>query len=135
MALNPHQQADVNRARRSSVEQEFNGLPLHWAGGAWLRADNRYRHNCIDRLRKDMGSSRGLRASHLREYISASTVLHCMDGWAYLGRSLASYLSGDIDVARHLAYYAELRAAMSLLGTEGIGIFHNRHICIDAANR
>jgi hypothetical protein len=34
----------------------------------------------------------------------------------------------------HLAYYAELRAAMSLLACEGIGIFKDWHYIVDAKN-
>ena len=36
-------------------------------------------------------------------------------------------MSGDPDAARHLGYYAELRAAMSLLASEGIGVFNRHH--------
>ena len=41
-------------------------------------------------------------------------------------------LSGDPGSARHLGYYAELRAAMSLLACEGIGIFSNSHAVVMA---
>jgi len=36
-------------------------------------------------------------------------------------------MRGDPDTARHLAYYAELRAAMSLLGSQGVGILDKTH--------
>ena len=39
-------------------------------------------------------------------------------------------MAGDPDAARHLSYYAELRAAMSVLASDGIGVFHNRHIIV-----
>jgi hypothetical protein len=135
MVLSAPKQATLDRAHRPSIEQEFGGLQNHWLNNSWLRPHNRYRTECVDRIETDLGPPRKLRASHLREYIAASTVLHCMDCWAYLGRALVSYLFGDIDVARHLAYYAELRAAMSLLGTEGVGVFNNQHFTIDRTPR
>ena len=39
-------------------------------------------------------------------------------------------MAGDPNAARHLGYYAELRAAMSLLASEGIGVFNNKHIIV-----
>ena len=63
-------------------------------------------------------------------HLAASAPTHCCDGWAFLGRAVASYLRGDPDTARR-AYYAELRAAMAMLATEGIGIFSRLHFSID----
>lgn len=48
-------------------------------------------------------------ASEVGEYVAASLPGHCIDGWAYLGRSLSACLHGDAGTARHLAYYAEPR--------------------------
>jgi hypothetical protein len=71
----------------------------------------------------------------LAQYIAASGPLHCADGWSILGRAIDSHARGDVDCARHLAYYAELRAALSLLATEGIGIFGNRHFVVDGTKK
>src|SRR5439155_6047134 len=130
MTLDATQPAILERAHRPTVDHEFEGLSPHWADGRWLRDGNRYQYDCIKRIDKDLRPPRKLRAAHLREYVAASTIPHCMDGWAYLGRALASYLCGDIDAARHLAYYAELRAAMSLLGSEGVGVFSRKNLVI-----
>lgn len=70
-------------------------------------------------------------APKLGEYIAASAPLHVADGWNYLSRAFDAIARGDRYSAYHLAYYAELRAAMSLLATEGIGVFKNRHIALD----
>jgi hypothetical protein len=43
-----------------------------------------------------------------------------------------SLLNGDYGTAVHLAYYSELRAAMSFLASEGIGVFHNHHCWVDS---
>ena len=69
----------------------------------------------------------------LAEYIAASIPLHVADGWTFLARAFDSIRAGDRGTAVHLAYYAELRAAMSLLASEGVGVFSRRHVSIDQA--
>lgn len=56
-----------------------------------------------------------------------------MDGWSYVARALNSLVSGDAHAARHLAYYGELRAALSILASSGIGIFNKRNAVVDAS--
>lgn len=68
----------------------------------------------------------------LADVIATSTVLHLYDGWSYLAEALKASYRGEISVARHVAYYAELRAAMSILASSGIGVFDNRHVVIDS---
>jgi hypothetical protein len=69
---------------------------------------------------------------HLAQYIAASSILHCADGWSYLGRAINCLLKGDPHRVVHLAYYAELRAALSLLASEAIGVFSRNNFVIDA---
>ncbi|MCY3772551.1 MAG: hypothetical protein OXG98_11105 [Gemmatimonadetes bacterium] len=70
----------------------------------------------------------------MAQYIAASITLHANDGWSYLGRAIGCLLTGDTHRALHLAYYAELRAAMSLLAGFGIGIFDHQHFIVAQAN-
>lgn len=63
----------------------------------------------------------------VNEYLAASTLLHCFDGWSLLGRALGAQMAGDPGAAAHLGYYAELRAAMSVLASQGIGVFDHVH--------
>jgi hypothetical protein len=98
----------------------------------WLTLANRYRTNTVQALDADHAAGT-ISARNLTDYVAASAPLHCCDGWALLGRALACHLRGDADVTRHLAYYAELRAAMSLLATQGVGVFNKRHFVIDQA--
>ncbi len=58
--------------------------------------------------------------------------LHAIDGWSYLGRAISALLSGQTHVVRHLSYYAELRAALSILASSGVGIFNRQHVVIDS---
>ncbi len=105
---------------------------MRYAGqGRWLTIANRYREDTVRRLGEDHGSG-SIRARNLCDYVAASAPLHCCDGWALLGRALGCHMRGDADVSRHLAYYAELRAAMSLLATQGVGVFSNKHFIIRA---
>lgn len=108
----------------------FARLPTHWQQNKWLHKNNRYSKQCVPRLTADFKPGSVIRHKHLAEYVAASTIIHCLDGWAYLGRALHAQLVGDHDCARHLAYYAELRAAMGLLATQGIGVFSNEHVAI-----
>lgn len=59
--------------------------------------------------------------------MAASVIVHCFDGWSYLGRALEAEMAGDPQTAVHLGYYAELRAAMSVLASDEIGVFRNKH--------
>lgn len=67
------------------------------------------------------------------EVLAAVAPNHCMDGWTYLSGSISSLLSGDLHSARHLAYYAQLRAAMSILACNGIGVFNTINFAIDVS--
>ncbi|MGY4399236.1 hypothetical protein [Bradyrhizobium sp. USDA 3315] len=119
---------------RENVETTFAGLRKFIGEARWIGASNRYGADTIQRIQSDNKIARVREPRQLSQYIAASTVLHCADGWSYLGRALMALLGGDSARAIHLAYYAELRAAMSLLATEGIGVFSNAHFFIDAPN-
>lgn len=99
----------------------------------WLRR-NRYKTDILGHLDREKASQRH-DPRKLTHYVAASIPLHCSDGWAFLAQSVSSLLNGDWASALHLAYYAELRASMSFLASEGIAVFHRYHVCIDAAGR
>ena len=102
------------------------GRIRHWQ--RWL--NNRHPYNKKDVIKALKQNN--IDAQKLGEYIACSAPLHLTDGWNYLSRAFDAASRGDRSSAYHLAYYAELRAAMSLLATEGIGIFDRRHIALDA---
>lgn len=96
----------------------------------WLRPG----HPVIDgSLPKDEAAFAAVSDADLLEIIAVRGPLHAIDGWAYIGRALNAIISGDAHTARHLAYYAELRGALSILASSGIGIFDRRNIVIDVA--
>ena len=99
----------------------------------WLARGNRYGDSVLSKIRTDTGGrGKSLNDADVAEYVAASAPLHCSDGWSFLGGALAAHSRGDSDGARHLAYYAELRAAMSTLACSGLGIFEDRHIVVRA---
>ena len=63
--------------------------------------------------------------------MAATAPSHCLDGWTFLSRALGALLAGDAHTTRHLAYYAQLRAALSILGCNGIGIFNAINFAVD----
>ena len=97
----------------------------------WLTVRHPYNRDVIKAL-KPSNQQGDVDGPKLCEYIAGSAPLHLADGWNYLSRAFDAASRGDRSSAYHLAYYAELRAAMSLLATEGIGIFNRRHISLDS---
>ena len=93
----------------------------------WLTKNHPYNADVIQILQ----NVADIDGPKLGEYIAASAPLHLVDGWNYLSRAFDAASRGDRGSAYHLAYYAELRAAISLLATEGIGIFNERHIVLN----
>lgn len=66
------------------------------------------------------------------QVVAAAAPNHCMDGWSYVARAFSALLAGDAHAARHLSYYAQLRAALSMLANLGIGIFNGINYAIDS---
>lgn len=132
----------VGGASRQAVESSLARTRM-WnaARGGWLRETNRYRKECVRMFAKDTrGASKSIRVAgakpspkerkttrELVAYIAASAPCHAADGWSLLGRAVSSALRRDPYSAVHYAYYAELRAAMSILASEGIGILDAKH--------
>ena len=128
---------DVKKASRSAIRNVIPRLQKHWESSpsSWLSHGNPYRKDVVQEIKKALKQGKGLVHYHLSEYVAASAVIHCFDGWSYLGRAMEAEMAGDPDAARHLGYYAELRAAMSLLASEGIGVFNNQHIIVTEAGK
>jgi hypothetical protein len=130
-SLTNPQKTTLRRSSRQSVGASFDQLRAHVTRGRWLGVGNRYAVNTVNRLRSDLDPPSTVNGRHLAQYIAASGPLHCADGWTYLGRAMICLARGDPGTALHLAYYAELRAAMALLATEGVGIFSKQHFVVD----
>jgi hypothetical protein len=129
--LSVDQQQVISTASRAGITETLQQLKRYFLRGRWLGSNNRYRNKTISNLVVDRRSD-SIETKHLAEYIAASALLHSADGWSFLARALSSHLAGDASQSLHLAYYAELRAAMSLLASEGVGIFNDTHFVVTA---
>ena len=132
MALSDGQKSTLRQASRSAICEIIPNLEGYWLQESWLSDSNPYRQDIIRQLRNENQISD---PTQLAEYVAASAIIHCFDGWSYLGRALEAEMAGDPDAARHLGYYAELRAAMSVLAGNGIGVFDRKHIIVTERQR
>lgn len=123
----------VRKSSRAAVQNYFAGLAASAPFNCWLNANNRYRKTATKTYVDDFNASpKTIDESALIAYIAASGPTHAIDGWSYFARATDAVLRGDLYAALHLGYYAELRAAMSILASEGIGVFNQRHPVIDS---
>ena len=122
---------ELSQARSQTIKQIMPRLQTYWQSGHWLEQNNSFIQDRKNNINKFKWKSDPSVHAHLADYIAASVFGHAFDGWAFLGRAIAAELAGDPDSARHLAYYAELRAGISFLASQGIGVFNNKHILVE----
>lgn len=65
--------------------------------------------------------------------LAKNQIMHMIESWRYLAASINAFLKNSDGNAIHLAYYAELRAAISLYAASGILIEYPNHAYLDAA--
>lgn len=123
--------AAVQAADESQIVKACERLGPRFRSGLLVGLRNRYARNTIAMIRSDRNSVPPRYRRQLAEYLAAAAIVHNFDGWTYLSRAAGATLHGDLDTAVHLAYYAELRAAISILSANGIGIFSNHHVALD----
>lgn len=122
----------VRLASRAAVRNYFSQMFADGHHNIWLNDTNKYRKSAVQTYANDFSANpKSINDADLIAYIAASGPTHAIDGWSYLARSTDALLRGDSCAALHLAYYAELRAAMSILACEGVGVFKNIHPLID----
>lgn len=64
--------------------------------------------------------------------LAAEQIVHLVDAWRYLSGSIHAYLNHSSGIAIHQAYYAELRAALSLFAGSGIRICDGKNSYVDS---
>jgi hypothetical protein len=118
--------AVADRAHIMAAMADFGGKPIdQWLDPTKLGYDGA--------LPKHWPQFQAMGAPQIIRVLAASAPNHCMDGWSYVSRSLSSLLAGDPHAARHLAYYAQLRAALSLLANLGVGVVDGINFAVDAS--
>lgn len=128
--MSPDTRQLLEPASVAGIAESLRRLEGSLANDRWLDLNNIFRLEPVKRLRAP-SNWKGKGRRDLAEYVAASAPVHLWDGWNYLGLALYSLIRGLEGNVRHLAYYAELRAAMSLLASQGIGIFQNVHCVVD----
>ena len=129
--------SDINILKKASttgVINQFDRIKRHLTDGRWLGIRNVYKSNPIKRIELEVKGEKLKYPLQLADYIAVSSPTHLWDGWNYLGLALYSCICGYTANVKHLAYYAELRAAMSVLASQGIGIFRHKHFVVDESS-
>jgi hypothetical protein len=127
--LGANQRAALANSSRLAIENGLSRLRRFLRSDRWLSRDNRYRLSPVHVLEED-AKANTIDEEELVQYVAASGTLHCSDGWSLLGRALACHARGDTASALHLAYYAELRACVSILASQGIGVFDDPSVSV-----
>ncbi len=129
-SLSSQDEAELRLASRVQVVNKLSGLNFA-ATGLLLPAG----HVAADGIQDDHAPTKAspISSTFLAEYFGVAAPTHCADGWSYLSRALHAYLSGDAHSAWHFAYYAELRAAQSILSASGCGAFNSWNCTLDDA--
>lgn len=65
--------------------------------------------------------------------LARNQIMHMAESWRYLGSAMTAFLNNSDGNAIHLAYYAELRATMSLFAGSGILIRNGNNGYIDSS--
>lgn len=140
----PSQESSIDLAKLRFASREpvinelasFAGIPVN----AWLSPEHpaktgQYLNASGKTLARFQDFMEKFSQQEIAQVLAATGPNHCMDGWTYLSRALAALLSGDAHVARHLAYYAQLRAGLSILCCNGIGITNTFNFVIDSSQK
>jgi len=122
-------------ADNSTLIQILSGLNSQPISN-WLPAAHRARTGQLlnangNQFKKFRQVKNSFTDAELRELLVVSGPNHCMDGWSYLARAFSALSSRDYHAVRHLSYYSQLRAALSILATIGIGIFNGVNFVVD----
>lgn len=123
----------VGKASREQVVEGFKYLKFNYiAREKIITKNNILIKDTLKALDKhcDRNDTFTLPYDEVRNYLAASALSHLLDGWGYLSNSITALFNGNKGAAIHLAYYSELRGAMSLLASEGIGVFSKNHIAL-----
>ena len=65
------------------------------------------------------------------ERIAAAQIVHLLEGWLNLSASLSCLVRNEISQAKHLAYYGELRAVLSIIASSGMILVKNKLFYVD----
>lgn len=108
-----------------AVADGFRRCVQRLPNGYWLDANSAYTLEAPRQLAKNRESELEGELDDLADYVAISALLHQTDAWSYLGRAVSALVAGVPSEAMHLAYYSELRSALSILASQGIVVANN----------
>ena len=127
--LDQHEEQILESASRDAITGALARLSIREQPLRWLPE----RHKYIEPyLAPVLNQSQKIDGPALAERIAVSIPNHVFDGWSYLGRAIHCLIRGDTRNAVHLGYYAELRSALAVLASEGIGLLDRNHFVIQS---
>ena len=132
MSLTEHTKQQLSLASRSFIAGAMGQLPVQGENvSQWLMPGQRYEAANISGLLRKDAKNGTIDSQALAQRMAASVPSHVLDGWSLFGRAVHCLLRGDTRTSVHLGYYAELRAVLAIVASEGIGIFDRLHFVID----
>lgn len=111
----------VNGLSRTSVNFNSNTL---------LSSGNKFRESVSKKIDKLCRRPGPYNEPELVESIAISSLLHLFDSWSYFAEALKATFRSEHGIARHLAYYSELRSSMSILASHGVGVYNSNHVIV-----
>jgi len=123
----------VRQAASAPVELAFARCANRFSSSRWLDGTNQFASDAGKKLESMTDAQVTAAFDDFADFVAATTVLHCADGWTYLGRAMNAASAGSLATAKHLTYYAELRAAMAFLACHGIAVANRAHFALTSA--
>lgn len=127
----PLQTAELARVSRAHVLASLSGI-RNLPPGEWLAATHPAAQG---ELAMGWAQVWALPTQDVIDAVAVSIPTHCVDGWTFAARATSALLAGDPHTCRHMAYYAQLRAALCILANLGVGLFNGVNLGIDAAGQ
>ena len=125
----------IRSASANQVETAFAAATQKYAPTAWLSATNiavAQSPKALPRRQVDHPYS-GQTLTDAIEYGAVAAMFHCGDAWSYFSRGIDAFAAGNLEIAQHLLYYSELRAARSILHRYGISIFESNSFVVTSS--
>lgn len=124
----------VKDSSTQSIKQSIFDIKANFTSKEWLGPRNKYANEPYKKIVDDISNSKPIGHNQLRQYIASSAILHCKDGWEYLSSAISALIHGHTSNSIHFAYYAELRASLSFLASDGIGAFNGYNLFVNSSN-
>lgn len=103
------------------MTNKFAEICSHTEGSAVKQAMNKLASEKSDVLFSGTGTS------NPNVLLARDQIVHLLEGWLNFSASVSCLLNNSNSQSIHLAYYAELRAALSLFAWSGISLRQNNY--------